>query len=153
MGFALGATDYMTKPVDWGRLASLVKHAGKGESGPVLVVDDDLGARERMGRMLTKEGWQVATAENGRVALEVMSGAKPALILLDLMMPVMDGFDFLSQIRRHPEWQRIPVIVLTAKDLTADDRKRLNGRVREILLKGSCGREQLLREVRELIST
>ena len=152
MGFALGAADYLSKPVDWGRLAGLIKHFGAGDSRQVLVVEDEAGAREMIERALKKDGWAVASAENGRVALDKISASRPSLILLDLMMPEMDGFEFLNRLRHNPAWQNIPVIVLTAKDLTADERRRLNGQVQDVLQKGAYAKEQLLREVRELIN-
>jgi len=99
-----------------------------------------------------KAGWTVSEAGNGQEALDIMSGLHPRLILLDLMMPVMDGFDFLTAMRTRPEWQHIPVIVLTAKDLTADDRDRLNGRVDEIVEKSAYTREQLLQHVSEAVA-
>jgi len=152
MGFALGAADYLSKPVDWGRLAGLIKRLGSGDSRQVLVVEDEAGAREMIERALKKDGWDVTSAENGRVALDKISASRPSLILLDLMMPEMDGFEFLNRLRHNPAWQNIPVIVLTAKDLTADERRRLNGQVQDVLQKGAYAKEQLLREVRELIN-
>jgi signal transduction histidine kinase/CheY-like chemotaxis protein len=153
MGFALGAADYLSKPVDWSRLAGLVKQMGNNSSRQVLIVEDEPGTREMLERTLKKEGWTISSAENGRVALEKIAQAKPSLILLDLMMPEMDGFEFLNQLRHHKDWQDIPVIVLTAKDLTPQERERLNGQVQDVLQKGSYAKEQLLREVRELISS
>ena len=93
----------------------------------VLVVDDDAEARDRLKVMLEREGWSVKTAENGRVALDVLESAAPSLIMLDLMMPEMDGFTFLNELRSIEQRRGIPVIVLTAKDITADDRQRLEG--------------------------
>ena len=97
-------------------------------------------------RVMEQAGWGVVEAENGRVALERLAAFKPGVILLDLMMPEMDGFAFVDELRRHPEWKSIPVVVVTAKDLTAQDRERLSGRVGLILQKGSYSREELLRE-------
>jgi CheY-like chemotaxis protein len=152
MGFALGASEYLTKPVDWNRLGSLLKRVNVGDSRQVLVVEDELATRDMMKRTLEKEGWSVSSAENGRIALEKISAARPALILLDLMMPEMDGFEFLTRLRHNPAWENIPVIVLTAKDLTVEDHKRLNGQVQDVLQKGAYSKDQLLREVRELIA-
>ena len=97
-----------------------------------------------MARTLEKSGWTVSEAGNGREALERLVQQKPRLILLDLMMPVMDGFDFLLEMRGKPEWQDIPVIVLTAKDLTEEDRRILSGRVEQIVEKGACDHEQVV---------
>jgi CheY-like chemotaxis protein len=99
--------------------------------------------------MLEKEGCRVIEAENGQVALLLMETERPSLILLDLMMPVMDGFEFADRVRSHPEWQGIPIVVVTAHDLTGDERRRLNGYVEKILLKAGGSREELLNRVRE----
>jgi CheY-like chemotaxis protein len=104
-------------------------------------------------RVLEKEGWQVREAENGRAGIEAVSQSKPALILLDLMMPVLNGFDFVRELRQNRDWQSIPIIILTAKDLTVDDRQQLKGNVERILQKGDYNREQLLNEVRDLVKT
>jgi CheY-like chemotaxis protein len=94
---------------------------------PVLVGEDDATMRDMLRRMLEQERWAVAEAEHGRTALERMAANRPALILLDLMMPEMDGFAFLEALRQHDPWRSLPVVVLTAKDLTLDDHQRLNG--------------------------
>ena len=92
----------------------------------------------------------MALAGNGRVALDSLA-AKPAeIILLDLMMPEMDGFEFLDELRRRPEWRRIPVVVITSKDLTEEDRRRLNGGVARIIQKGTLSFDELLGTIRSL---
>jgi len=151
-GYALGATDYLTKPVDRDRLhAVLARFHTLDESGSVLLVEDDQAAREVMARTLEKADWVVAEAGNGREALDQLARQKPRLILLDLMMPVMDGFDFLLEMRANTEWQDIPVIVLTAKDLTDEDRRILSGRVEQVVVKGACSREHLMELIRRLV--
>jgi len=105
-----------------------------------------------MARTLKMAGWEVSEAGDGQEALDIMADLQPRLILLDLMMPVMDGFDFLAAMRARPEWQHIPVIVITAKDLTGDDRDRLAGRVEEVLEKNAYTREQLLQRVSEAVT-
>jgi CheY-like chemotaxis protein len=149
-GFALGASDYLTKPIDWPRLATVLHRFSRAiESAPILVVEDDPVNRELVCRMLQRENRTAVPAENGRVALERLNqGLKPALILLDLMMPQMDGFQFIEELRRHPEWQGIPVIIVTARDLTAQDRQRLNGGVAQVVSKGVFTPEQLLAQLR-----
>jgi CheY-like chemotaxis protein len=98
------------------------------------------------------EGWQIREAANGRLGLEELSTSGiPGLILLDLMMPEMDGFEFMEEFRRHPEWRDIPVIVVTAKELTAEDRDRLNGCMVRILEKGSVSTPQLLAEIQDVM--
>ncbi len=152
-GYSLGATDYLTKPVDRARLASALERY-RCETGPcpLLLVEDEADTREMMARMLGKFGWSVTEAGNGREALEALEKEIPKLILLDLMMPVMDGFDFLAEMRARPEWETIPVIVVTAKDLTDEDRSLLSGKVAEVLEKGAYAREDLIRLVRHLVS-
>jgi len=152
MGYALGAADYLTKPIDWDRLAAVLQRYDCARPPcPLLVVEDDPVMRDMLRRRLEKEDWTVIEAENGRVALERMAQSRPDLILLDLMMPEMDGFQFLDEIRQRKDWQAIPVIVITAKELSAEDRQRLNGSVEKILQKGAYGREELIREVRDLV--
>ncbi|MGI8603642.1 MAG: response regulator [Verrucomicrobiales bacterium] len=153
MGFALGAADYFTKPIDWQRLAvALKKHRRSSTAQTVLVVEDDAATRDMLRRSMEKEGWTVIEAETGRRGLERLGESIPALILLDLMMPEMDGFGFMQELRARPDGRDVPVIVITAKDLTADDRCRLNGEVARILQKGATSTEQLLAEVRSLLT-
>jgi hypothetical protein len=148
MGFALGAADFVTKPLERGRLLELVEtHCGGSRSRPILVVDDDPAARETVRRTLRKEQWTVVEAENGRVALERLAEATPGLILLDLLMPEMDGFDFVERLREREEWREIPVVVITAKSLTQDDLARLDRCVARVIQKGTFSRADLLREV------
>jgi signal transduction histidine kinase/DNA-binding response OmpR family regulator len=153
-GDTLEVLDYSTKPVEPDRMAALLKEdQGEEPSGTVLIVEDDAVTREMLRRMLEKEGWAVTTAENGRVGLARVAEHWPALILLDLMMPGMDGFQFVEELRQREPWRSIPIIVVTAKDLTADDRLRLNGSVEKILQKGAYRHEDLLSEVRELMAS
>ncbi|HEV8141488.1 MAG TPA: response regulator, partial [Methylomirabilota bacterium] len=151
LGYALGASDYLTKPIDRERLVTVLKKHRRDL--PVLIVDDDAVLRQLLRRMLEPEGYTVVEAENGRAALEQLRGVSPSVILLDLMMPEMDGFEFVTELRRHDAWRAIPIVVITAKELTRDDRDRLNGYVEKILQKGAHGRDQLLAEVRELVQT
>jgi CheY-like chemotaxis protein len=151
LGYALGASDYLTKPIDRERLVTVLKQHRRDR--PVLVVDDDVTLRQLLRRMLEPEGYAVVEAENGRVALERLREVSPSLILLDLMMPEMDGFEFVAEFRRHEAWRTIPIVVITARDLSRDDHERLNGYVQKILQKGTHGRDQLLAEVRELVAT
>jgi PAS domain S-box-containing protein len=153
LGYALGASDYLTKPVDRERLVStLRRRLGQRVGRPVLVVEDDGPTREMIRRTLEREGWQVTVAENGREGLARLAEAPPALILLDLIMPEMNGFEFVAELRQNEAWRAIPVVVITAKDLTAEERARLNGCVRQIVQKGATSREALLQEVRDLVA-
>lgn len=153
MGFALGAADYFTKPIDFQRLHRVLeKYRKPTNQQTVLVVEDDGGTREMLRRALEKEGWQVAEARNGKVGLEQLAKTTPTLILLDLMMPQMDGFEFLQALRLRGDGLSVPVIVITAKDLTEQDHRRLNGGVERIIQKGAATREQLLAEVRAVVA-
>jgi len=147
-GFALGASEYLTKPIDREQLRRvLAKYRPAGESGSVLVVEDDPSASDLLRRSLEGEGWRVKVARNGREALTQMDVEEPAIILLDLMMPEMDGFEFLSEIRSLPRASTVPVIVVTAKELTAAERSKLNGQVTTVLQKGNYSRDELLSEI------
>jgi len=148
VGYALGVADYLTKPIDWKRLTAILKkYRGVQSVCRVLLVEDDARARTMLRKRLEKQGWPVIEAENGRVALERMAEGAPDLILLDLMMPEMDGFQFVEHVRNHEAWRSIPIVIITAKDLTEDDRQRLNGYVESILQKGAYNTEDLLREI------
>jgi signal transduction histidine kinase/DNA-binding response OmpR family regulator len=152
-GYALGAANYITKPIDRKRLAQILKkYSCPHPPCPVLLVEDDATTRQMMRSTLEKAGWAVSETENGRVALERVAQNRPALILLDLMMPEMDGFEFAAELHRHAEWRSIPIVVLTAKDLTAEELLRLNGNVHTILDKGGCSRDELMHQVRDLLA-
>jgi signal transduction histidine kinase/CheY-like chemotaxis protein len=151
-GFTLGASDFATKPVNRRRLSQILKkYTCLNPPCPVLVIDDDASTRGLTRAILQKEGWAVSEAENGIEALKSMERERPSLIFLDLMMPQMDGFAFAAEVRRHPEWRSIPIVVITAQDLTNDDRRRLNGNVEAILQHG-VSRESLLEQVRDVLA-
>jgi signal transduction histidine kinase/CheY-like chemotaxis protein/ligand-binding sensor domain-containing protein/protocatechuate 3,4-dioxygenase beta subunit len=153
MGFALGAADYFTKPIDFQRLHHVVEKYRKAVGQQtVLVVEDDVAMREMLRRTLEQEGWKVREAPNGRMGLEQLDGTVPALILLDLMMPEMDGFEFMEALRQRADGKRIPVIVITAKDLTEEDHCRLNGGVERIIQKGATSQCEVLDMVRALLA-
>ena len=153
LGYTLGAVECLTKPVDRGRLRQLARrYAREAGGGHALVVDDDEGIRSLFERALTADGWTVDLAENGAVALEQAKRHRPDLVLLDLMMPVMDGFEFVMRYRRLEGCKETPVIVVTAKDLDEAEREHLLGGVERIVEKGALTRAELLRQVRELVS-
>jgi signal transduction histidine kinase/CheY-like chemotaxis protein len=152
LGFALGASEYLVKPIDRSRLLEVLrKYLRDKPAGQVLIVEDDAALREMLRRMLEMEKWTVAEAENGLAGLERVRAAMPSVILLDLLMPVMDGFQMLVELRKQEEWRQIPVVVITAKDLTQQDRARLTGLTEKVLEKGSYVREELIREVRRCL--
>jgi len=151
-GYALGAAEYLTKPIDRENLVSLMrKYSRFRDQRPVLVVEDDPDTSQTLKTTLEKDGWKVELAGNGKAALEAIAGGLPGLVLLDLLMPEMDGFVFLEEFRRVEGAGDIPVMVLTAKDLSSEEHRRLNGYVERILQKGAS-RASLLKEVRELVA-
>ncbi len=151
-GFAMGVADYLQKPIDRERLLAVLKRYYRLQPAKtVLVVEDDPQMREMLCRMLDDKKWTVAQAENGLTALENITHCQPSLIVLDLRMPVMDGFEMVAELNKHDDWRKIPVVVVSGKELTPEDRQRLQGHVQKILQKGDFGREGLLREVRETV--
>lgn len=152
-GFALGAADYVVKPIAWedllGSLQKVIR--GAAPSLPVLVVDDDPDVRELFRRTLALDSISIIEAANGAEALTQLRKQKPSLILLDLMMPVMDGFEFIAEFNLHPQWRDIPVIVITAKHVTREDRERLATSVRTVLEKSGFTQEDLLSKVLHLV--
>src|SRR5262245_16712857 len=133
---ALGAAGYLTKPMDREQLHRLVdRFRAPTQPTRVLLVEDDAFQRERMRSWLESQQWIVQEAANGREALDRLQQGKPDLILLDLMMPEMDGFQVIATLRREAPWRDIPVIVITALDLDAKARERLNCGVQSVLVK------------------
>ena len=149
-GYALGAADYLVKPVDRAKLVETLTSICGATAGRALLVDDDELVRRSVRQALEPLGWKVTEAENGRVAVYSLTATRPDVIILDLMMPTMDGFEFMDQLRGRPDWQDIPVVVLTAKDLTDEDRDRLNGGVERIIQKSD--RDEMLRQLSREIS-
>ncbi len=138
-GYSLGAAEYMTKPVDRNRLLELLRRfAAKSREAVVLVVDDSDEVRAVVRSTVEKAGLKTVEAENGQAALDWLGkNPPPALVLLDLMMPVMDGFTFLERAQQVPALARVPVVVLTAKDLTEAERRVINERTLLVLTKGA----------------
>jgi len=136
--FAMGVADYLKKPIERERLmAVLQKYHHFKPPVEVLVVEDDPNMRQMLHRMLEQESWMVSEAANGQAALEHIARAQPSLIILDILMPVMDGFQLVAELQKHEDWRKIPVVVVSAKELTQEDRSRLQGCVTTIFQKGS----------------
>ncbi|HIE02382.1 MAG TPA: response regulator [Thiotrichaceae bacterium] len=154
-GYALGATDYLVKPVESNQLGAILNkyHVGDESQRLVMVVEDDVINRELVAKIIKQEGWRVFKAENGRVALEHLEDKKPALILLDLLMPEMDGFEFVAHLRQNPKWRNIPVVVLTSTKLSTADQARLQGYVETIFQKESYNRDDLLELIQKQVAT
>jgi PAS domain S-box-containing protein len=152
LGFALGASEYLVKPVDWQLLAEKMnQYRIKGSPPRVLIVEDDPASRDMLRRVLEKQGWSVIEAANGRMGLERMAEQIPGVIVLDLMMPEMDGFEFMVELRKQSAYCKVPVIVVTAKTLTAEDRQLLAGKVHQVIQKNRFRYEDLVREIRRLL--
>ncbi|MBI4384692.1 MAG: response regulator [Nitrospinae bacterium] len=148
-GLSEGASDYLTKPLDWESFLSVLnKYRVPHLSSPIMLVEDDPRNADMMIRVLNKSGWAISHAANGHEALDCMRSSAPKLILLDLKMPIMDGFEFLSQVRRAEEWRSIPILVLTSKELNQEERLRLSEYSDGVLLKGNYSKEDLVNQIR-----
>jgi len=152
LGYSLGAAEYLTKPIERSQLSAVLAKYRRTDGASVLVVEDDSATRAVLRRALEKEGWQVREAENGRVGLERVEEQAPALILLDLMMPEMDGFEFIDTLRARRPTGAPPVVVITAKTLSDAERARLNGGVREVVQKRAQDIDGLLSDVRRRVA-
>jgi signal transduction histidine kinase/CheY-like chemotaxis protein/HAMP domain-containing protein len=151
IGLSLGAVEVLTKPVDRAQLTALI-HSLLRREGPVLLVEDDASARELICQSIEKMGLAVAEAVNGRQALEWLSAhPAPAMILLDLVMPEMDGFEVLDALAARANWRDIPVVVITAKQLTAAERERLLRQAQKIIAKGTTSRLDIAAAVGEAL--
>jgi adenylate cyclase len=151
-GAALGAAGYLTKPIDRERLRQLIdRFRAPASPTRVLLVEDEAFQRERVRGWLAGEHWNVQEAANGREALACLENGKVDVILLDLMMPEMDGFQVVAALHESARWRDIPVIVITARDLDATDRERLNSGVQSVLVKESFRPADLVERIRRLV--
>jgi signal transduction histidine kinase/CheY-like chemotaxis protein len=148
----LGAVDYVTKPVDKDRLIRVVgKHIAKSSKGLILVVEHDLEIRNRTCEMLSQCGWQVRAVTNANQAIELLADELPALVLLDLMMPDMDGFEVIKKLRYSPKWENLPIIVITDMELSSAEHAELSRQVHNIFQKGQFNDEDLLKEMSGIV--
>lgn len=152
LAYALGASDYLTKPIQWSRLKKVLdRYRTQKEPGCALIVENDEAVRSELRHLLEGEGWLVEEAENGHAALECIAGSRPELILLDVRIPDLNGISLVRQIRSHPDWGSIPVIVFAEQDLTSAERDRLDGMVRQIVQTSEeTSDQQLVAELRRI---
>jgi CheY-like chemotaxis protein len=149
---ALGAAGYLTKPIDRERLRRLIgRFRSPARPTRVLLVEDDEAQRERVRAWLDGGQWNVQEAANGREALARLQNCKPDVIVLDLMMPEMDGFAVVAALQKETRWRDIPVIVITARDLDTQDRERLNSGVQSVLVKDMFRPAELVERIRRLV--
>jgi CheY-like chemotaxis protein len=151
-GVALGAAGYITKPIDRDKLQRVMsRFRSSANSARVLLVEDDELQRERIRGWLDGQHWKVEEAANGREALARLQDDNPDVILLDLMMPEMDGFQVVAALQKHPRWRDIPVIVITSLDLDAKARERLNSGVQSVLVKDTFQPGELVERIRRVV--
>jgi CheY-like chemotaxis protein len=151
-GIALGAAGYLTKPIDRERLVEILSRLRvAGAPGTVLVVEDDEEQRQLVRAILGTRGWTVREAANGRLAVDAITAEMPDVILLDLMMPEMDGFELVAALQANASWRDIPVVVVTSLDLTEQDRQRLRGGVAQIFSKHAFVTAELMTRVGALL--
>lgn len=149
---SLGASDYMLKPVDWSRFGKIVNQfrlAEPDRRGTVLLVEDEAVTRMAMRSTLEEDGWSVVEASNGQEGLQQVADAKPDVVIVDLNMPILDGFGFLEAVRAVPGCSNIPVLVLTGREFSAEDRSKLRG-ASQILNRGDLASASLAERLRDL---
>jgi CheY-like chemotaxis protein len=148
-GYALGAVDYLVKPVDKGELLQAL--ARLGTIYDVAVIDDDPKAVRILETVLSDQKYRVHSAYDGASGLAMIREKRPDMVLLDLMMPGMDGFEVVEAVKKDPEICHIPIVILTAKDLTGADRERLNGKVSTLIQKSTVSEIQLMTDVAKTV--
>jgi len=151
-GFALGAVGYVTKPVNRDLLVGEINRIDGPTPHTIMVVDDNEIERKEMAGIIEEEGMKALVAEDGKRCMDMIQASLPDVLVLDLIMPDMDGFEVLDRVRSDPGTKNLPVIVVTAKDLTTEDRERLSGNVSSVLAKGDTTSKTLLEELKKLLS-
>ena len=150
-GIGLGAADYFVKPIDKRVLVDTLGRLCRNATGTVLVVDDDDAARGVVRRALSSEGWTVHETADGRLAIDWLAEHVPDLVVLDLMMPRVDGFEVIGVMKRDARLRDVPIVVVTAMTLGPDDLERLRGQIETLLLKGALSSDALLPEIRSAV--
>jgi CheY-like chemotaxis protein/anti-sigma regulatory factor (Ser/Thr protein kinase) len=151
LGFSLGASDYLVKPVEKETILAALKRATRVPANRVLVVDDEPAAVDLITQLLQDEGYHVKGVYSGEEALGALAEEQPDIILLDLLMPDMDGFEVIERLKANQDWRDIPIVVVTAKDLTDTDWEFLRQSVDKIIRKSGLDRETLVGEVQGLL--
>jgi PAS domain S-box-containing protein len=151
LGYSLGASEYLLKPVNRGRLVEVLQgYVDTTSDRPVLIIEDDTTSREMLERTVELEGWSVSSATTGTEAIaKLEDGLLPSVILLDIMMPEMDGFGVLERLEERAEWAEIPVVVVSAADLTAEERNWLSAHVQQVLRKGEYTPQEVIDQIRQ----
>ncbi len=154
LGFMLGASEYLVKPVDRSKLVKALRRHMQTDNASILVMSNDESTRRAVRSSLEEQGWKVTEAANGIEGLAELNRQLPVVVVLDLMMPEMDGFEFLEEMHRNPEWKKlVHVVVLTSSELSQEDCERLNGGVDKVLAKGMLSRHHFLDEVRRIVNS
>jgi len=151
LGFSMGIHDYIVKPFDHDALMGSLTRLNAHGMRDILVVEDEPSAADLLCQMLEVDGFTPRLAYNGRKALVCIEEKKPDAIFLDLMMPEMDGFEVIEQLQLREDWKRIPVIVVTAKDLTLEESDYLNARVNQVIQKGSLDSDVLENTLQDIL--
>jgi CheY-like chemotaxis protein len=151
LALSLGAVDVMTKPTDPNRLLSLAKHYCRSGDQFILIVDDHEDFALAFKALLSQDGFNVKVATSGRQALDTLKESLPALMLLDLVMPGMDGFEVVRQLQQNEKWKRIPVVILTGKDLTQEDQQKLDSHITEFLRKDAFSTTEISKTIKRIL--
>jgi signal transduction histidine kinase/CheY-like chemotaxis protein len=151
LGFSLGASDYLVKPIEKGTILAALQRATRVATNHVLVVDDEPAAVDLITQLLQEEGYQVRGVYSGEEALRSLEAEVPDIILLDLLMPGMDGFEVIQRLKANQDWKDIPIVVVTAKDLTESDWEFLRQRVNKIIRKSGLDQQTLVGEIQGLL--
>lgn len=151
-GYALGADDYLVKPISKSKLLTTLKNYRRSSSNKILLIDDDRHTLELVDAYLADLDYQLIKAENGREGLDILQREQGTMIiLLDLIMPVMNGFEFIDEVRKHPEFAKIPIIVISAHDLSNRERSLLLQHTQIIIKKGEYSRQELIGNIETIL--